>query len=159
MPPGSSRRTSDSTGGRSGRVAVDQSEPFLYLDRQRKHRVDRDRILGFLCRLTSELKTSSPFAVVLVSDRAMERYNRTYRGVGGATDVLSFPGGDGCLGDILISVETAYNQAVRFPVLNLDRNIERLTLHGLLHLMGYDHENDSGEMRDLELRLRRKLRC
>ncbi len=135
------------------------SAPYALLNRQRMHRVDRGRILGFLDRLTSHLETDRPFTVVLVSDSVIERYNRRYRGVRAPTDVLSFTGGDDYLGDILISTETAYNQARRSAALSLDTNVERLALHGLLHLMGYDHETDDGEMRALEIRLRRKLRC
>jgi probable rRNA maturation factor len=129
------------------------------INRQRKHRIDRKRLDAFLSRVTAHLEMRKPFSVVLLSDRAMERYNRTYRGVGKATDVLSFPGDDDNLGDILISTETAHAQAVGSPVLTLESNIERLALHGLLHLMGYDHETDDGEMRALEVRLRRRFRC
>jgi probable rRNA maturation factor len=136
-----------------------EPEPYLYINRQRKHRVDRKRIFGFLARLTSELDPGQPFSVVLVSDSVIERYNRTYRGLNGPTDVLSFPGDDDYLGDILISAETAYHQALRSGTLSLDKNVQRLVLHGLLHLMGYDHENDDGKMRALELRLRRKFQC
>ena len=136
-----------------------EPEPYLYINRQRKHRVDRKRIVGFLARLTSDLEVGKPFSVVLVSDPVIERYNRTYRGVERPTDVLSFPGEDDYLGDILISAETAYDQARRSRTLSLDNNVERLVLHGLLHLMGYDHETDDGEMRALELRLRRKFQC
>lgn len=136
-----------------------EPEPFLSINRQRKHRIDRKRLDEFLSRLTGFLEISRPFSVVLVSDRAMKRYNTTYRGVSKPTDVLSFPGDDGNLGDILISTETAYRQAQASPVLTLESNLERLSLHGLLHLMGYDHESDDGEMRALELRLRRKFRC
>ncbi len=129
------------------------------MNRQRKHRVDRERAIQFLTRLTSELNPPYPFSVVLVSDRAIEYYNRLYRGVGKPTDVLSFRDGGGYLGDILISTETAYNQSLRSKTLTLDKNVERLVLHGLLHLMGYDHETDDGEMRALELRLRRRFQC
>lgn len=139
--------------------AEPEPEPYLYINRQRKRRVDRKRIVGFLARLTSSLEPGKPFSVVLVSDPVIERYNRTYRGMDKPTDVLSFRGEDGYLGDILISAETAYHQARRSRTLSLDNNVERLVLHGLLHLMGYDHETDDGEMRVLELRLRRKFQC
>lgn len=148
-----SRRSRGST------ETAESPEPWLFLNRQRKHRVDRQGITAFLSRLTSDLDPGGPFSVVLVSDAAMERYNRAYRGVGGTTDVLSFPGDGGYLGDILISAETAYNQALRSHTLNLDKNVRRLALHGLLHLMGYDHETDDGEMRALEVRLRLKFQC
>ena len=136
-----------------------ESEPFLLINRQRKHPVDRPRMLNFLSRLVADLSPDADFSVVLVSDRTIHRYNREYRGPDKATDVLSFQGDAPYLGDILISVETAYHQAERSKVLTLDSNIRRLALHGLLHLMGYDHETDAGQMRAMEIRLRRRFQC
>ena len=101
----------------------------------------------------------SEFSVVLVTDGVMRRYNRDYRGFDKATDVLSFSGDDGYLGDILISSETAYNQARKSRTLSFETNVHRLLLHGLLHLMGYDHETDDGEMKTVERRLRRRFQC
>ena len=89
----------------------------------------------------------------------MQAYNRDYRGFDKPTDVLSFPGDRSYLGDILISSETAYNQARKSATLTFERNLRRLILHGLLHLMGYDHETDNGEMRIMERRLRRRFQC
>jgi probable rRNA maturation factor len=60
------------------------------------------------------------------------------------------------MGDIAISIETATKQA-RQNGLTLDGEIAQLILHGLLHLSGYDHENDNGEMNRLELSLRKRL--
>jgi probable rRNA maturation factor len=101
----------------------------------------------------------SEFSVVFVTDDMIRRYNRDYRGFDNSTDVLSFSGDDVYLGDILISSETAYNQARKSKTLSFETNIRRLLLHGLLHLMGYDHETDNGEMRTLERRLRRRFQC
>ena len=71
--------------------------------------------------------------------------------------MLSFPAEEELnLGDVAVSVETAATQA-KENGLTLDQEIAQLILHGLLHLSGYDHETDSGEMNWLELKLRRKL--
>jgi len=102
--------------------------------------------------------------VAFVSDRAMRELNRRWRGNGGTTDVLSFPAGqdefekvEGLrLGDVVISVEQAARQAEEHG-LSFEREVAQLILHGLLHLCGYDHETDKGEMNRLELRLRRRL--
>lgn len=99
------------------------------------------------------------FSVVFVTDDMMRRYNREYRGFDKSTDVLSFSGDGDYLGDVLISSETAYNQARNSKTLSFETNIRRLLLHGLLHLTGYDHETDNGEMRTLERRLRRRFQC
>ena len=111
--------------------------------------------------------TSTPNAevtVAFVSDRTMSELNRNWRGKRGTTDVLSFPteqmefekGAGPNLGDIAISVERAAAQA-RENGLKFEQEIAQLILHGVLHLCGYDHETDNGEMNRLELRLRRKL--
>ena len=133
---------------------------FLILNRQRKHAVNTPRLQKFVSRLAAELGLEdAEFAVVLVTDRLIHRYNRDYRGFDKPTDVLSFRGEDGYLGDVLISSETAYNQARKSNTLSFETNIHRLLLHGLLHLMGYDHETDNGEMRAVERRLRRRFQC
>lgn len=113
----------------------------------------------FLERVTSELRPEGDFSVVLVSDRAMRRYNHDYRGKDSSTDVLSFEGDGDYLGDVLISTETAHRQVSDVRTLTFEANMKRLALHGLLHLMGYDHETDDGEMNALERRLRRRFGC
>jgi probable rRNA maturation factor len=90
----------------------------------------------------------------------MRALNRRYRGKDRTTDVLSFPAGPaaagGFLGDLVISAPEARRQARRADVA-LRATMEKLLLHGLLHLLGYDHETDRGEMDALEARLRRRL--
>jgi len=104
-------------------------------------------------------KSGSSVTVAFVSDKGIRELNRQFRNIDKPTDVLSFPSGssDGDLGDIAISVETAARQA-RQNGLTLEGEIAQLLLHGLLHLSGYDHETDNGEMNRLELRLRKRLR-
>lgn len=99
--------------------------------------------------------------VVLAGDDEVAALNKRYRGKDRATDVLSFPGGkdpDGIIrqGDIVISVDRARQQAAQRHH-SLDLEIRYLLLHGFLHLMGYDHETDDGEMEREELRLRQIL--
>jgi len=99
------------------------------------------------------------FSIVFIPNDLIQRYNRQYRGFDKPTDVLSFRGDQGYLGDILISPETAYNQAQKSRTLGFEQNLRRLILHGLLHLMGYDHETDDGQMRSIERRFRRRFQC
>jgi probable rRNA maturation factor len=100
-------------------------------------------------------------SIALVSDGRMRALNRTYRRKDYATDVLSFPasgrrpGSASFLGDIAIAKGVAARQA-RERRHSLPTELKVLALHGLLHLIGYDHETDRGEMRRLEQRLRRK---
>ena len=104
-------------------------------------------------------RDDSSATIAFVSDRKSRELNRTFSGIDKPTDVLSFPSGDSRsdLGDIAVSIETAKIQA-RQNGLSLDREIAQLILHGLLHLCGYDHETDNGEMNRLELQLRQRLK-
>jgi probable rRNA maturation factor len=93
-------------------------------------------------------------AVVLVSDSRIRTLNRRYRGKDAVTDVLSFPNEDaGHIGDIVIAVGVARRQA-REAGHGLQTELRVLALHGLLHLLGYDHERDAGRMARIEARLR-----
>jgi probable rRNA maturation factor len=102
--------------------------------------------------------------VVFVSDAGIKELNRQFRGRIYATDVLSFPSmaepfeteNQSHLGEVVISVQRAAAQA-KTNRLSFATEIKQLILHGLLHLCGYDHETDKGEMNRLELRLRKKL--
>ncbi len=90
-------------------------------------------------------------------DRKIRALNRRYRRKDRPTDVLAFPGAaDGFLGDIVIAVPYAARQAKRRGE-PPSREMDRLLLHGFLHLLGYDHETDEGEMDILEADLRRRL--
>jgi len=105
--------------------------------------------------------------VLLADDATLKRLNKTFRGKNKATDVLSFPAGattvffgepDGpeLAGDLAISLETAARQAAQHGH-SLRDEVRVLLLHGVLHLAGFDHEVDSGEMAAREAELRRKL--
>jgi probable rRNA maturation factor len=103
------------------------------------------------------------FSVAFVSDRRMAELNSLFRGKAATTDVLSFPHepdefdpDQTNLGDIVISAEQADRQAGENG-LSLDAEIKQLILHGVLHLCGYDHETDNGEMDARELVLRKEL--
>jgi probable rRNA maturation factor len=89
----------------------------------------------------------SSISVSFVRDPKIRELNRDYRGKDNATDVLSFPlvepgdayaGGERLLGDIVISVDTARRQAADYDA-PLDREVQRLLIHGVLHLLGHDH--------------------
>jgi probable rRNA maturation factor len=135
------------------------------VNRQRKVPVDCARWRGFAERALQVVPAGGAGATVaFVSDRAMRGLNRRWRGKTGTTDVLSFPSGQEefekgeglSLGDVVISVEQAARQADEHG-LDFDGEVAQLILHGLLHLCGYDHERDEGQMNALELRLRRRL--
>jgi probable rRNA maturation factor len=96
--------------------------------------------------------------IALVNNPKMRALNLAYRGKDYATDVLSFPAdspADGHLGDVVIATGVAARQA-REAGHSLRTELRVLALHGLLHLLGYDHEHDRGEMARVERRLRRR---
>lgn len=130
----------------------------MIINRQRRVPVDLKALRSFLSPLSRAARVSSErFTVALVSDRRIAALNRRYCQQPRATDVLSFPArGNGYLGDVVISTDTARRQARRFGH-SLGDEIKLLMLHGLLHLLGYDHERDNGRMNRREHALRRRL--
>ena len=118
-------------------------------------------LVRFLNRARAAVGLEGEVHVLLADDATLKRLNRTFRGKNVATDVLSFPAGDangsGVAGDLAISLETAERQAVRFGH-SLRDEVRVLLLHGVLHLAGFDHEADAGEMAAREAELRRELR-
>ena len=117
------------------------------------------RILDLLDRRESEL------SLALVGNREIRELNARYRHKNEPTDVLSFPsgsappGGRRILGDVVISIERAEEQA-RDRGRRLQDEMEELLIHGILHLLGYDHERSRREaevMRRMEKKIRRAL--
>jgi probable rRNA maturation factor len=111
--------------------------------------------------LTALRRRDAELSVLLVSDRVMRQLNRDWRGPDRATDVLSFPQHEGTgraprqlLGDVVIAVPTARRQAEERGE-TLIVAVERLLIHGLLHLLGYDHERSAAEARRMQRRERR----
>ena len=135
------------------------------INNQRKIKIETEPFLEFnqkIVEVISEVENKSA-TIAFVSDRKMRELNKQFRGKNFTTDVLSFPftvdeydlEADN-LGDIVISVEQAERQA-RENDLTLENEIKQLILHGILHLCGYDHEIDTGEMNRRELELRELL--
>jgi probable rRNA maturation factor len=117
---------------------------------------------GFLARAQAAVRLSGQVSVLLTTDGGIRRLNRQFRGIDRPTDVLSFPAGAGIhareklAGDLAISVPTARRQAIEQGH-RLAVEIKVLILHGLLHLAGYDHESDTGQMARCERALRARL--
>ena len=114
-------------------------------------------IVRFARLLEREVARGRGFDALITGDSELRRLNRDFRGKDYTTDVLSFPSVDGQhLGDIAISLGRARAQAREFghPI---EDEIRILMLHGVLHLLGYDHETDSGAMARSEKRWRAKL--
>jgi probable rRNA maturation factor len=152
----------------------------MILNRQRAVRVARRPLELFLARVRRELGIGeADVTICFISDAEIARMNQSFRKKKGPTDVLSFPAsrrrppvslphrrktGSGLrsprevfLGDIAISPATARRNAKKLGR-SLPSELQILILHGVLHLLGYDHETDRGKMGRIEARLRRKLR-
>jgi len=116
-------------------------------------------------RLLAALRLSgAELSLVLVSDAVMRRLNRDWRGKDRPTDVLSFAQREGAggaprglLGDVVISVDTARRQAAERAA-PLAHELDRLLIHGVLHLLGYDHERSPTEARRMQRRERQLAR-
>ena len=136
----------------------------MIVNRQRRVPVAIQPLQDFYERARREMSfPRESVTVQLISDDAMARLNRTFRNKRGPTDVLSFPANGAkpnakseYVGDIAISPETARRNARRFAR-SLADELRILILHGMIHLAGFDHETDHGEMERLERRLRRRL--
>lgn len=157
------------------------------VDRQRKRKMDVRRWQVFAVEALREIRAAeasgsrpgssaaaSPddepanttATIAFVGERVIRRLNNDFRGKNAVTDVLSFPNehdADGLvpsaadyLGDVVICVAQAERQAAEND-LSFDEETAQLILHGLIHLFGYDHATDSGEMNRFELSLRARL--
>jgi len=113
----------------------------------------------FVSRACRAVGLKGTVTVLGTSDREMQSLNRRFRGKNTTTDVLSFPPftvAEGFAGDIAVSLELAARNAKRFGHSFADE-VRILLLHGILHVAGYDHEGDNGEMAARESELRRYL--
>jgi probable rRNA maturation factor len=139
----------------------DPDRSLMVRNLQRRYKVDARALRTFVADVASAIGAANRSATfALVGDTRIQELNRDFRGYDKPTDVLSFEARHCAepdyLGDIVISVETAHRQARRRNS-NLERELKVLALHGFLHLLGYDHQTDDGEMRRVEYRLRRRF--
>lgn len=150
----------------------------MILNRQRKIRLSEQSLSEFLARILQELKLDGvEVSIAFVTDVEIARWNKKFRQKKGPTDVLSFPtltrrtlahfkrkalkgkpGVElGYLGDIAIAPSTAARYAQKNNR-SLEDELRVLMLHGVLHLLGYDHDTDHGEMNRIEHDLQRRLK-
>jgi probable rRNA maturation factor len=136
----------------------------MIVNRQRRVPVAIHPLQQFYERVRRELGFAPESVTIeLISDETMARLNEKFRKKQGPTDVLSFPANGArpardaeYIGDIAISPETARRNARRFSR-SLPVEMRILILHGMIHLAGFDHETDRGEMDRIERRLRKRL--
>jgi probable rRNA maturation factor len=127
-------------------------------NRQTVHPIDLQRLEAQARKILSALaKPEAELSVVLVDDAAIGRLNQDYLGRPGPTNVIAFPMGEGefgqinpeLLGDVVLSVETAWKEAAEAGY-RLEEMLDFYLIHGILHLIGYDHEGQAEEAARME---------
>ncbi len=133
-------------------------EPTIIFKR-RVSGLSQRALTDFVARASHAAGLKGTVTVMVTHSREIRSLNSRFRGQDYATDVLSFPPAldNGFAGDIAISLDIAARNA-RSQRHSLGQEVQILLLHGILHLAGYDHEGDRGEMADKEQRLRRRLK-
>jgi probable rRNA maturation factor len=143
-----------------GASAVKECEKKLVIFRRRVAQLKEVALSRFVSKASRASGVKGTVDVLVTTSRELRLLNNRFLGKDEPTDVLSFPSELGsakhCAGEIAISAEIASENA-RLLGHSLAEEIKILALHGLLHLAGYDHERDKGEMARKELRLRTKL--
>lgn len=119
-------------------------------------KLSRRELTLFTTKARRAIGLEGELSVRITSARQMQELNRRFRQKNKPTDVLSFPSGLGSGGDIAIAREIAASNATVLGH-SITTEVKILILHGLLHLAGYDHESDNGEMTARESELRQKL--
>jgi probable rRNA maturation factor len=119
------------------------------------NRISQSSLEGFARQAQRLAGAKGEISVLLTNANRMQELNLRFRGKERATDVLSFPRQEG--GDIALCMEIAHDNAVHYGH-SLAQEIRILLLHGMLHLAGYDHETDKGEMAAREMKLRSRLK-
>lgn len=131
---------------------------------QRRYRIDIKKIDVYVRKAAGFLKLNDYEAnIIFVGGKKIRELNKIYYGKGYQTDVLSFSVdldylGDKFLGDVYICIEEADKQANYYKH-SLTCELVILALHGILHLLGYDHTTDKGEMNLIEDKIRKKIGC
>jgi len=125
----------------------------IILENETEFKIE-DKILQRLKSIASKF-TSKDIELVITTNESIQKLNKEFRKIDAPTDVISFPLENiphSPLGSIIISVDKAKEEAEKLKH-SVEEEITLLFIHGLLHLLGYDHEKDNGEMREKEKKI------
>ncbi len=138
----------------------------IYLNNKQNIELDIDFWHGFVNKVCNilELSENIEISISFVNNQEIRNLNKTYRAIDKSTDVLSFPFDNSfnlpikVLGDIIVSIEKAKEQAEEYGH-SFEREVAFLTIHGLLHLLGFDHQTaeQEEEMFTLQKKLLKEL--
>lgn len=122
------------------------------LNKTRK-KIKENNLKKFIKELLEELKLKKNLSIMFCGDGYCKKINKEFLKRNGLTDVISFPLNEkNYLGDVLINLKQVERQAKRMAI-PVNEELRRILIHGILHLAGYDHEKDNGEMEDLQEKL------
>lgn len=148
-----------------GRIGENElMEPTIILERKVPG-LTQHTLGSFVVKACRAVGLRGVVTVLITGNRQIRQLNSRFRGKNHSTDVLSFPAllsfpdlgfANGYAGDIAVSLDVAGRNA-RSMGHSISREVQILVLHGILHLAGYDHESDAGEMARKEQLLRQQL--
>ena len=130
----------------------------ILIENQQKARIPTPLILQKTEQILNALGCDAhEISIVILGDEEMEQLNQTYRGIFKPTNVLAFPMREGefsditpgLLGDVVISLETAEKEAVSADI-SIEERLSQLLIHGILHLLGFDHETSEADATAME---------
>ncbi len=122
------------------------------LNKTRK-KIKENNLKKFIKKLLEELKLKKDLSIMFCGDSYCKKINREFLKRNGLTDVISFPLNEkNYLGDVLINLKQVERQAKRMAI-TVNEELKRILIHGILHLAGYDHEKDNGEMEEFQEKL------
>jgi len=143
------------------KASAENAEASLVILKRRVPGLSEASLAKFLVRARRAARLRGKVSVLVTGSRELQRLNQKFRAQDKPTDVLSFPAlsgaSEGLAGDVAVSAEIAAQNARQLGH-EVAEEIKILVLHGVLHLAGYDHEHDHGEMARKEQQLRRALR-
>lgn len=122
----------------------------IIISNKTKIKIRKSKIIKLIKELSKDLKFKTNLSIMFCGDRLCRKLNNKFLKRDKITDVISFPlNENNYLGDILINLRQVKRQAKKYNV-SFNEELKKILIHGILHLLGFDHEKDSGEMEKLE---------
>lgn len=129
----------------------------IIISNKTKIKIKKSKLIKLVKDLSKELKFKEDLTVMLCGDKFCRKLNNKFLKRDNITDVISFPLNEkNYLGDILINLRQVKRQAKKYNV-SFNEELKKILIHGILHLLGFDHEKDSGEMKKLENKYQSKF--
>ena len=121
------------------------------INRTRKFKINKSKVIRLIKFLKEKLGLKrASLSIVFCGEKFIRNYNKRYRNKDYSTDVLSFPSGEtNYLGDIIISIPNVFKNSIKENV-PYEEELQRLIIHGFLHLLGYEHKSEKSQMINLQ---------